>query len=99
MQEFKDILIHIEGLTDFSRKVYEACCSIPAGQTISYGKLSELIGKHGAARAVGGTLGKNPIPLIIPCHRVISSNGGIGGFSAMGGTELKKKLLTIERYF
>jgi len=88
----------------FARRVLTACRSIEFGQTVSYSRLAELAGKPGTARAVGGALAKNPLPLIIPCHRVICANGKIGGFSAirlgmpygMGGAKLKKRLLKLE---
>jgi methylated-DNA-[protein]-cysteine S-methyltransferase len=59
--------------------------------------LAERVGRGGAARAVGGAVGRNPVPLIIPCHRVICANGEIGGFSAAGGVRIKKKMLDFER--
>ena len=74
-----------------------ACRDIRFGQTVSYGRLAEMAGKPGAARAVGRALAKNPLPLIIPCHRVICANGKIGGFSAPGGVTLKKRLLQLEQ--
>jgi methylated-DNA-[protein]-cysteine S-methyltransferase len=70
---------------------------IPYGRLTSYGKIAENIGKPKASRAVGNAVGANPISIIIPCHRVISSNGGIGGFG--GGLDKKRALLTIEGIF
>lgn len=80
----------------FTRKVLAACGKIPSGQTVSYSQLARMIGCPRAGRAVGNALAKNPIPLIIPCHRVIHSNGSIGEYSAPGGTKTKKKLLDLE---
>jgi len=82
---------------EFSRQVLFACRDIKFGRTISYSKLAESIGRVGAGRAVGRALAANPLPLIVPCHRVICSNGRIGGFSAAGGQNLKKKLLLHEK--
>jgi methylated-DNA-[protein]-cysteine S-methyltransferase len=80
----------------FAKQVLTACRDIGFGQTVSYSRLAEMAGKSGAARAVGGALAKNPLPLIIPCHRVVCANGKIGGFSAMGGVSLKKRMLELE---
>jgi methylated-DNA-[protein]-cysteine S-methyltransferase len=93
---FRDIPVVLDGLDLFTRRVLTACRDIRFGQTVSYGRLAELAGKPGAARAVGGALAKNPLPLIIPCHRVVCANGKIGGFSAAGGRNLKEKLLKHE---
>ena len=81
--------------TSFQRQVWEVARRIPYGQTRSYAWVAGEIGKPEAARAVGQALGKNPLPIIIPCHRVLASSGGLGGFS--GGLEMKKYLLTLEK--
>ena len=96
-QDFSAISIDISTLTPFSKRVYEFTRAIPAGKTISYGELAKRIGSPNSARAVGRALGANPIPLLIPCHRVIAANGALTGFSATGGVELKAHLLEIER--
>jgi methylated-DNA-[protein]-cysteine S-methyltransferase len=93
----KDIPIVMAGLSKFSRQVLEVCRDVKYGQTISYGRLAEMAGKTGAARAVGGVLSRNRLPLIIPCHRILCANGKIGGFGAAGGVELKKKMLEFEQ--
>ncbi|MDD4875688.1 MAG: MGMT family protein [Dehalococcoidales bacterium] len=80
--------------TPFQRKVWLATRLIPYGETRSYGWVAKQIKQNGAARATGQALGKNPLPIIIPCHRVIASNGNIGGFSS--GIEMKKYLLSLE---
>lgn len=80
--------------TEFQIQVWNALQKIPFGHTWSYGKEAECLGNPKAARAVGSANGKNPIPIIIPCHRVISSNGSLGGFSA--GIDRKKWLLRHE---
>ncbi len=83
--------------TGFQLKVWNALAKIPYGQTMSYKDVAEKIGSPKAARAVGGAVGKNPIPIIIPCHRVIASDGKLGGFG--GGLDVKKKLLDLERKY
>jgi methylated-DNA-[protein]-cysteine S-methyltransferase len=82
--------------TPFQRRVWLATRLIPYGQTRSYQWVASQSGKPGAARAVGQALAKNPLPIIIPCHRVLASDGGPGGFS--GGVEMKKFLLKLEGY-
>jgi methylated-DNA-[protein]-cysteine S-methyltransferase len=81
--------------TPFQREVWQATRKIPFGQTRSYGWLAGQIGKPGAARAVGQALSRNPLPIVVPCHRVLAGDGGLGGFS--GGLETKKYLLTLEK--
>jgi methylated-DNA-[protein]-cysteine S-methyltransferase len=90
-------LLTLSRLTPFTRKVLTACGKIPHGKTVSYSQLAGMIGKPRASRAVGSALSKNPIPLIIPCHRVIHSDGSLGNFSAIGGTDTKRKLLALEK--
>jgi methylated-DNA-[protein]-cysteine S-methyltransferase len=80
--------------TDFQRAVWQQLRSIPYGETISYRELAERIGKPKAVRAVGAANGSNPIPIIIPCHRVIGNNGSLTGFG--GGLPLKRRLLELE---
>jgi methylated-DNA-[protein]-cysteine S-methyltransferase len=81
--------------TPFQRKVWKRLCDIPYGETISYGELARRIGNPNASRAVGLANGSNPIPIIIPCHRVIGSNGKLTGYG--GGLPIKEKLLALER--
>jgi len=81
--------------TPFQKKVWDLMREIPSGQTITYGELAVRTGNPKASRAVGAANGKNPIPIIIPCHRVIGSNGKLTGYA--GGLEAKKKLLEIEK--
>ena len=80
--------------TSFQRRVWKGLTDIPYGQVISYGELARRLGMPGAARAVGQANGANPIPIVIPCHRVISANGTIGGFSS--GLAIKRQLLAHE---
>jgi len=87
--------IDLSRATVFEKQVWLAAQSIPCGQTRSYGWIAKRIGKPSAARAVGQALGRNPIPILIPCHRVVRSNGQLGGFS--GGIDMKQTLLAIEK--
>jgi len=81
----------------FACKVLQTCCKIPSGETTTYGELAVRIGHPGAARAVGSALAQNPVPLIVPCHRVLRTDGSLGGFSAPGGLATKQNLLDHER--
>ncbi len=83
----------LEG-TDFQRKVWAAIEKIPLGKTKTYGEIAAQIGHPGASRAVGAACGSNPLPLFVPCHRVLAANGKIGGFS--GGLAVKRLLLRME---
>jgi methylated-DNA-[protein]-cysteine S-methyltransferase len=92
------VALDMEGLPAFNRRVYEIARAIPAGATLSYGEIAAKLGEpREAARDVGQALGQNPIPIIVPCHRVLAANGKPGGFSASGGVTTKLRLLTIER--
>ena len=95
--DFSDTRVNFDGLGEFGAKVLTACGKVGYGQTVSYGQLAKLAGRPTAGRAVGNILAKNPMPLIIPCHRVIRSDGRIGGFSAGGGIRLKQKMLELEQ--
>jgi O-6-methylguanine DNA methyltransferase len=86
--------LDMSAATTFQRKVWENTSLIPFGETRSYGWVAEQIDKPRAARAVGQALGKNPLPIIIPCHRVLTSDGKLGGFT--GGVEVKQRLLNLE---
>ena len=96
LQDFREIEIDLDGSGPFARQVYEAARRIPAGRTRTYGELAKEIHRPRASRAVGQALGRNPIPLIIPCHRVLASGGKPGGFSAFGGFATKARMLSIE---
>jgi len=82
--------------TDFQRRVWDITSTVAFGQVRTYGWVAERLGCLKAARAVGGALGRNPLPLIVPCHRIVCSSGHLGGFSATGGSGLKRKLLEHE---
>jgi methylated-DNA-[protein]-cysteine S-methyltransferase len=81
--------------TEFQKRVWKALLTIPYGETMSYGELAKKIGEPKAVRAVGAANGQNPLPIIVPCHRVIGSDGSLTGFG--GGLENKKKLLELEK--
>jgi O-6-methylguanine DNA methyltransferase len=91
-----DIPVDLSEVTDFQRSVLHAAETIPAGNMWTYGEVAKQIGKPQASRAVGQALGRNPIPIIVPCHRVIGSNGQMVGYSGGGGIESKKWLLRLE---
>lgn len=95
----KNTPLQLAGLSQFSQDILKACLKIPYGRTVSYGELAQMANRPKAARAVGNAMGNNPIPLIIPCHRVVKSNGTIGGFqrNRPGGTDLKKRMLDMEK--
>ena len=80
--------------TDFQLRVWRVLQAIPYGALRNYGDIARAIGQPGAARAVGGAIGSNPLPIVIPCHRVIASDGTIGGYS--GGLAIKHRLLALE---
>jgi methylated-DNA-[protein]-cysteine S-methyltransferase len=82
--------------TAFQKKVWEAIRRIPFGKTASYGAIAHDV--DSAPRAVGGACGRNPIPIIVPCHRVLGSGGAIGGYSGLDGLETKRFLLSLEGY-
>lgn len=92
-----DPLIAPGRVTAFGQKVLDACRAIPFGRTMTYTDLARQVGCPGAARAVGGVMAANPIPLIVPCHRVLRTDGGLGGFSAPGGIVTKQRMLQHEQ--
>lgn len=84
-------------LTEFQQRVVDVVRAIPPGESLTYGQVAELAGAPGAARAVGRVMSTNPVPIVIPCHRVVGASGGLGGFSAPGGVETKRRLLEAEQ--
>ncbi|WP_280379088.1 methylated-DNA--[protein]-cysteine S-methyltransferase [Nocardia wallacei] len=97
LDDLRWIPLDQSGSPEFHRSVYDITRAIDPGRTLSYGQVAERIGAPGAAQAVGQALGRNPIPLIVPCHRVLAADHALHGFSAPGGLTTKQRLLEIER--
>ncbi len=95
--DFTEILLDESNWTPFTHRVYECCRKIPPGQTLTYKQLATEAGSPKASRAVGAAMSRNRILLVIPCHRVLASNGQLRGFSAPGGVSTKRKLLDLEQ--
>ncbi len=93
----KSVPVVLDTLSPFTRLVLNTCRQIQYGQTMTYSQLAKKAGRPDAVRAVGSALSKNPLPLLIPCHRVIRTDGRLAGFSAPGGVKLKRKLLQLEK--
>jgi methylated-DNA-[protein]-cysteine S-methyltransferase len=96
-RDLSGVALDIERVAAFDRRVYEIARNIPAGETLSYGEIAARLGGRDLARDVGQALGRNPFPIVVPCHRVLAAGGKAGGFSANGGVTTKLRLLTIER--
>ena len=96
VQDFRNVAVELDGAASFARQVYEAAREIPAGQTRTYGEIAKTVGQPKAAQEVGQALSNNPVPIIVPCHRVAAAGGKPGGFSAHGGRATKFKLLALE---
>jgi len=94
--DFDDLTLDWRRVSAFERAVYLEARAIPRGRTMTYGALAERLGDPGQARAVGQALGRNPWPIVVPCHRITAADGGMGGFSAPGGRATKLKLLELE---
>lgn len=94
--DFRDVPIDAGPLSVFQSRILEQCRQIPFGQTRSYAELAAKAGSPRAARAVGNCMAGNCIPLIVPCHRVICSDGRLGSYSSPGGAETKRRLLAME---
>jgi methylated-DNA-[protein]-cysteine S-methyltransferase len=95
--DLEGIAVSTAGMTSFQKQVHEACRAVPWGETLSYGQLAKVVGHPGAARAVGTVMSKNRYPLIVPCHRVLGSQGKLGGYSAPEGLSMKRRLLEMEQ--
>jgi methylated-DNA-[protein]-cysteine S-methyltransferase len=96
-RDLSHVALDMERVAEFDRRVYEIARGIPAGATLSYGEIAARLGGRELARDVGQALGRNPFPIVVPCHRVLAAGGKAGGFSANGGITTKLRLLTIER--
>lgn len=95
-KDLSGIRLDMAKLPLFHQRVYRLARTIGPGQTVSYGEVATRIGAHGAARAVGQALGRNPFAIVVPCHRVLAAGGKVGGFSANGGISTKLRMLAIE---
>jgi len=93
---FADIPLDLDGVSEFNRRIYQDILALGWGETTTYGEIARRMGDVGLSRAVGQAMGSNPIPLIVPCHRVLASGGKTGGFSAPGGATAKVKMLALE---
>lgn len=91
-----DVALDLEGSSPFTRRVYGMLRRVPPGQTVTYADLARRAGRPGAARAVGRAMATNPVPLLVPCHRVLTSSRGLGGFTGHGGVRLKARILFAE---
>ena len=96
--EFNEVPISLEILTEFQQQVLIALRTVKYGKTVSYGELARIINSPKASRAIGSVMAQNPLPLIIPCHRVIKTDGSLGYFSAPGGVDTKQRMLDLEKY-
>lgn len=96
-RDLKEIALDMAAIPAFDRRVYEIARDIPPGETLSYGEIARRLGREPQiARDVGQALGRNPFPIVVPCHRVLGAHGKLGGFSARGGVSTKLRLLAIE---
>jgi methylated-DNA-[protein]-cysteine S-methyltransferase len=94
--DLRSVVLDEHALDEFDQGVYAATREIGAGETASYGEIARAIGAPQEARAVGAALGRNPFPVVVPCHRVLAADGGLHGFSAPGGLRTKRRMLEIE---
>jgi methylated-DNA-[protein]-cysteine S-methyltransferase len=95
--DFSYVTLDHAPLPEFSQRVYAIVRTIPVGETLTYGDIAKMLGDVALSREVGQAMGRNPTPVIMPCHRVVAASGKTGGFSAPGGVDTKMKLLSIER--
>ena len=94
--DLESLVLDLHGVPQFNASVYAVARRIPPGRTTTYGDIARRLGSVGLSRAVGRALGQNPFAIIVPCHRVVSAAGTLGGFSAHGGAETKVRLLALE---
>lgn len=94
--DFSAVPVDLAGVDDFRLAIYEAARKLGFGETTTYGELAKRAGQAGLPRETGQALGANPVPLVIPCHRILAAGGKIGGFSAPGGSTTKERMLALE---
>jgi methylated-DNA-[protein]-cysteine S-methyltransferase len=96
--DFSKVAVDLEGIDEFRQRIYGALRGIAFGRTVTYSELARMLGStdREGAREVGDAMGRNPVPIVIPCHRVLAAGGKLGGFSAHGGSATKRKLLALE---
>ncbi len=94
--DLSDVPLDFGAAPEFHKRAYEIARTIPAGQTMTYGEIAKRLGAPHESREVGQAMGKNPIAIIMPCHRVLGADGKMGGFSANGGVATKRRILEIE---
>src|SRR5580700_9894016 len=94
--DLRDIPLDLDGVPEFNRGVYDIARTIPPGKTMTYGDIAKRLGGVELSRDVGQALGRNPCPIVVPCHRVLAAGQKPGGFSARGGVDTKLKMLAIE---
>jgi len=94
--DLADVVLDLDGIPEFNRGVYDIARTIPPGKTLTYGDIAKRLGGVELSRDVGQALGRNPCPIVVPCHRVLAAGGKPGGFSANGGVTTKLKMLEIE---
>lgn len=94
--EFFDLPLDLSAFTPFQAQVYRVVADIPYGKVLTYREVAVAVGRPAAARGIGGAMGRNPVPVIIPCHRVVGSSGAMTGYSAPGGIASKQWLLRME---
>ena len=95
--DFADLPVDLSGVPEQNRRIYEHIRGLGWGTTTSYGAIARWLGDVALSRAVGAAMGANPVPLIVPCHRVMAADGRTGGFSAPGGVDSKLRLLALEK--
>ena len=95
-QDLSAVPLDLSNVTPFVAKVYRALQKVPPGKTVTYGELARAVGSAGAARAIGRAMATNPVPIFVPCQRVLAAGGKSGGFSAYGGVVTKERMLALE---
>ncbi len=95
-RDLSNAVLDVQSVPEFHQQVYAIARRIAPGETLTYGEIAARLGDAGSARAVGQALGRNPFPIVVPCHRVLAASGKLGGFSANGGVTTKRRMLMIE---